>query len=84
MGDYPNALLNYQNTVSIFEKSLPPDHPHLAMINGNIGKVNENMGEYSNARSIIKKRLKSSKNLFLLIIHIWLKPTEILVQYIIT
>ena len=72
MGEYSKALsfnigLVYEHgrvestVLEIKEKSLPANHPSLAISYNNIGLVYKNMGEYSKALSFYEKDLEISK-----------------------
>ncbi|CAF1481444.1 unnamed protein product [Adineta steineri] len=50
-GEYQEALVSYENALTIRQQSLPSNHPHLASSYNNIGLVYRNMGDYSKALS---------------------------------
>ena len=51
------ALSYYEKDLEISEKSLPPNHPDLAISYNNIGLVYDNMGEYSKALLLHEKAI---------------------------
>ncbi|CAF2736515.1 unnamed protein product [Rotaria sp. Silwood2] len=57
-GDYEKAIRYYERTLEIEEKTLPPNHPDLAISYGNIGLVYLKMGEYSKALFFYEKTLE--------------------------
>ncbi|CAF3862161.1 unnamed protein product [Adineta steineri] len=48
-GDYEYAIWSHEKALEIREKTLPSNHPNLAISYNNIGSVYDNMGEYSRA-----------------------------------
>ncbi|CAF3564336.1 unnamed protein product [Adineta steineri] len=56
--DYEKAIWYYGKALEIQQKTLPSNHPSLAISNGNIGGVFVNMGEYSKALSYYEKALE--------------------------
>jgi tetratricopeptide (TPR) repeat protein len=57
-GKYTEAITYYEKSLKIREKTLPVNHPSLAISYGNIGLVYHNMGEYSKALSYYEKALE--------------------------
>jgi tetratricopeptide (TPR) repeat protein len=57
-GDYEKAIEYYGEALEIRQKTLPPNHPHLATSYNNIATVYMNMGEYSKALSFYEKALE--------------------------
>jgi tetratricopeptide (TPR) repeat protein len=57
-GDYDNAVHFYEKALEIRQKTLPPNHPHLATSKNNIGVVYHSMGEYSQALSFHETALE--------------------------
>jgi tetratricopeptide (TPR) repeat protein len=57
-GEYQEAITFYEKALEIYKKTLPPNHPNLAMSYNNIGAVYESMGEYSKALSSHEKVLE--------------------------
>jgi tetratricopeptide (TPR) repeat protein len=57
-GEYAEALIFYEKTLEIEQKTLPSNHPNLAISYNNIGNVYNNMGEYSKALSYYEKALE--------------------------
>ena len=57
-GSYSEALSNHQKVLGIQQKSLPPDHPSLAITYNNIGLVYSQMGRYSESLSNYEKALQ--------------------------
>jgi tetratricopeptide (TPR) repeat protein len=63
-GDYEKPIEYYEKALEIRQKTLPPNHPHLATSYNNIGRVYDNTGEYEKARSFYEKALEiQQKNL---------------------
>jgi tetratricopeptide (TPR) repeat protein len=58
IGDYQKAITFYEKDLEIIQKSLPPNHPRLAMSYNNIGIAYISMGEYSKALSSHEKALE--------------------------
>jgi tetratricopeptide (TPR) repeat protein len=56
-GEYHEAIRFYEKSLEISQKSLPPNHPHLASSYNNIGAVYFNMGDYPKALSSHEKAL---------------------------
>jgi len=50
-----------KKSLEIDQKTLPANHPHLATSCNNIGRVYDNMGEYSKALSYYEKDLEISQ-----------------------
>jgi len=42
MGEYSKALSYYEKAQQILQKSLPPTHPHIAIVNNSIENVKRN------------------------------------------
>jgi tetratricopeptide (TPR) repeat protein len=57
-GKYTEAIIYYEKSLKIRQKTLPANHPHLATSYNNIGSVYDNMGEYSKALSYYEKALE--------------------------
>ncbi|CAF4166637.1 unnamed protein product, partial [Adineta steineri] len=57
-GKYQEALTFYEKSLTIKQKTLPPNHPDLAKTHNNIGIVHYNMGNYPEALSSYKKALE--------------------------
>ena len=57
-GEYKEAITFYEKSLEIEKKTLPPNHPNLAVSYNNIGNVYNNMGEYSKALSSHEKALE--------------------------
>jgi tetratricopeptide (TPR) repeat protein len=57
MGDYSEALSYHEKALEIYQKTLPENHPDLAISYGNIGLVYNNMGEYSKALVYLERAL---------------------------
>jgi tetratricopeptide (TPR) repeat protein len=49
MGKHSKSLLFYEKAFEIWLKTLPTNHPNLAISYNNIGSMYDNMGEYSKA-----------------------------------
>jgi tetratricopeptide (TPR) repeat protein len=60
-GKNTEAITYYENSLEIFQKTLPENHPYLASSYNNIGLVYSNMGEYSKALSFHEKDLEISR-----------------------
>ncbi|CAF1266407.1 unnamed protein product [Adineta steineri] len=56
-GDYEQAIEYYRKALGIWEKTLPVNHPNLAVSYSNIGGVYDSMGEYEKALSFYEKSL---------------------------
>jgi tetratricopeptide (TPR) repeat protein len=56
-GEYQEAIRFYEKVLAIQQKSLPPNHPHLASSYNNIGNVYDSMGDYPKALSYYGKAL---------------------------
>ncbi|CAF0818736.1 unnamed protein product [Adineta steineri] len=54
-GKYKEALTFHKQSLAICQKTLPPNHPDLAMSYNNIGIVHYNMGDYPKALSYYEK-----------------------------
>jgi tetratricopeptide (TPR) repeat protein len=57
-GKYEEAVEFYEKSIKIKQKTLPPNHPDLAISYNSIGSVYDNMGEYSKALSYCEKVLE--------------------------
>jgi tetratricopeptide (TPR) repeat protein len=57
-GQYKEAITFSEQSLEIYQKTLPPTHPHLTASYNNIGLVYDNMGKYSKALSYYEKALK--------------------------
>ncbi|CAF0950562.1 unnamed protein product [Adineta steineri] len=57
-GKYQEALAFYEQSVAIYLKTLPPNHPDLAISHNNIGNVHNSMGNYPKALSSHEKALE--------------------------
>jgi tetratricopeptide (TPR) repeat protein len=57
-GDYESAIGYHEQGLAINQKTLPPNHPHLALSYNNMGEAYRNMGEYSKALSFYQKALE--------------------------
>ena len=57
-GEYQTAISYYEKALKIRQKSLPTNHPALAISYNNIGEVYQNVGEYSKALSFCEKALE--------------------------
>jgi tetratricopeptide (TPR) repeat protein len=57
-GEYQEAITFCEKALEINEKTLPPNHPHLAISYNNIGNVYAKMGDYSKALSSYEKALE--------------------------
>ncbi|CAF1089796.1 unnamed protein product [Adineta steineri] len=57
-GKYQEALTFYKKSLTIYQKTLPPNHPDLAKSYNNIGVVHDNMGNYPKALSYYEKTLE--------------------------
>jgi tetratricopeptide (TPR) repeat protein len=55
MGEHSKALSSYKKAPEIQKQSLPPNHPDMAYLYGNISEVYRNMGEYSKALSFCER-----------------------------
>jgi len=60
-GEYSKALEYHEKSLEIRKKTLPANHPDLAISYNNIGLVYDNMGEYSKALEYHEKSLEISK-----------------------
>jgi tetratricopeptide (TPR) repeat protein len=80
-GEYKEAITFYEKALEIKQKTLPPNHPHLAGSYNNIGVVYYNMGDYPKALSYYEKALEIEQKLFLQITQIWLLLTPAMVPY---
>ena len=58
MGAYSKALSSYERALEIEQKTLPPNHPFLAISYGNIASVYFKMGQYSEALTFYTKELE--------------------------
>ena len=57
MGDYAKALSSYEKALVIYQQSLTPNHPNLAISYNNIALVYDKMGYYAKALSSYEKAL---------------------------
>jgi tetratricopeptide (TPR) repeat protein len=57
-GEYQEAIVFYEKSLEIDQKTLPSNHPDLGVSYHNIGLVYESMGDYSNALSSHEKALE--------------------------
>ncbi|CAF1564657.1 unnamed protein product, partial [Adineta steineri] len=57
-GAYKKAIWHYEHGLETLEKTLPSNHPSLAIPYNNIGSVYSKMGEYSKALSCFGKALE--------------------------
>ncbi|CAF4091610.1 unnamed protein product [Adineta steineri] len=57
-GEYREALVSYENALTIRQQSLPSSHPDLADSYNNIGTVHNSMGDYPKALSYYEKALE--------------------------
>ncbi len=57
-GKYSEAIGFYEQALEIFQKTLPANHPDLAVSYSNIGEVYRNMSEFSKALAYCEKTLK--------------------------
>ncbi len=57
MGEYSKALSYYEKDLEIKQKTLPENHPDLALSYNNTGNVYYDMGEYSKALSYYERAL---------------------------
>ncbi|CAF4168483.1 unnamed protein product [Adineta steineri] len=57
-GKYEEALTFYEKSLAIDQKTLPSNHPNLAISYNNIGLVHKNMGNYPKALSSHEKALE--------------------------
>jgi tetratricopeptide (TPR) repeat protein len=63
-GQYKDAVTFYKQSLEIFQKTLPPNHPQFAKSYNNIGTVYGNMGDYSKALSSYEKALEIFQKTF--------------------
>ncbi|CAF3761732.1 unnamed protein product, partial [Adineta steineri] len=56
-GESPEALIYFEKSLAILQKTLPSNHLNLANTHNNIGIIYRNMGDYPNALSYYKKAL---------------------------
>ncbi len=61
MGKHSKSLTYYEKTLETWQKTLPPNHPNLAILYSNIGGVCNHMGEYSKALSYYERALNISQ-----------------------
>ncbi|CAF0901463.1 unnamed protein product [Adineta steineri] len=59
--DYQKALINYEKSLEIKQKNLPPNHADFANLYNNIGLVYKHEGNYSEALSSHKKAVEIQK-----------------------
>ena len=57
-GNYQEAIKYFEKALSIYEKTLPPKHPHLASSYNNIGLAYGKINEYSKALEAHENALK--------------------------
>ena len=57
-GDHKKAIECHEKALEIRQKTLPANHPHLAISYNNIGLEHSDIGEYSKALSFQKKALE--------------------------
>jgi tetratricopeptide (TPR) repeat protein len=57
MGEYSKVPSFYEKAFEIQQKTLPPNHPNLAISYSNIAAVCYNMGEYPKALSYFERTL---------------------------
>jgi tetratricopeptide (TPR) repeat protein len=57
-GEYQEAITFYEKSIESYKKTLPSNHPSLAMSYNNIGNVYAEMGDYSKALSYYEKALE--------------------------
>jgi tetratricopeptide (TPR) repeat protein len=60
-GEYKEALELHEKSLEIRQRTLPPNHPNLAISYNNIGMVYRSMGEYLKALSYYEKDLAISQ-----------------------
>jgi tetratricopeptide (TPR) repeat protein len=56
-GNYAKAEPLYQRALAIFEKVLGPDHPEVALVLNNLGKLYHTQGNYAKAERFYKRSL---------------------------
>ena len=61
LGNYQEAVHYYKEALSIYQKNLPPNHPHLAQSYSKIGSVWQKMNEYSKALPFYETALEIQK-----------------------
>jgi tetratricopeptide (TPR) repeat protein len=64
-GEYINAIIFYEKALEIRERTLPPDHPHLASTYMNTGNMYVQIAEYSKAPLFYEKALDIWQKTFL-------------------
>jgi tetratricopeptide (TPR) repeat protein len=57
-GRYEEAITFYEQSLEIYQKTLPPTHPSLTMSYNNIGNVYTNIGDYAKALLYYEKALE--------------------------
>ncbi|CAF0722743.1 unnamed protein product [Adineta steineri] len=57
-GKYEDVLTFYKKSLALYQKTLHPNHPDLAISYNNIGAVHYNMGNYPKALSYYEKTLE--------------------------
>ncbi|CAF1626176.1 unnamed protein product [Adineta steineri] len=57
-GKYQGALTFYEKSLDIYQKTLSPNHPSLAISYSNIGNVHNSMGDYPKALFYFEKALE--------------------------
>ncbi len=62
MGDYSNALSNYEKALEIQQQSLPSNHPDFGVSYYNIAEVYYNMGDYSKAHSFYESAIENGQS----------------------
>ncbi|CAF0899213.1 unnamed protein product [Adineta steineri] len=61
-GKYKEALTFCEKSLAIYQKTLPPNHPHLPSTCNNIGEAYRNMGNYPKALSSHEKALETKQH----------------------
>jgi len=62
MGNYPLALSYFEKALEIQQKSLPSDHPNLALNYNNIAVIHQSMGNDTMSLSCFEKALEIQQN----------------------
>ncbi|CAF1154900.1 unnamed protein product [Adineta steineri] len=57
-GKYEEALIFYEKSLALYQKTLHPNHPDLASSYNNIGLVYKNMDNYSKARTFYERAVQ--------------------------
>jgi tetratricopeptide (TPR) repeat protein len=60
-GDYATALSNYEKALEMWQKTLPPNHPNLAIAYHNMAYMHQSLGNYSTALCYYEKTLEIQK-----------------------